>query len=81
MGFTVAVPQGAFYVYPDISSTGLSDEEFAIQLLQSKKVAVVPGSAFGDCGKNKIRISYASSRETIQTALRLMKEFVGELKN
>ena len=81
MGFTVAVPQGAFYVYPDISSTGLSDEEFAIQLLQSKKVAVVPGSAFGDCGKNKIRISYASSRETIQTALRLMKEFVEELKN
>ena len=78
MGLPVAVPQGAFYVFPDISSTGLSDEEFAEQLLLTKHVAVVPGSAFGVCGKNRIRCSYASSRETIAIALQRIGEFVAE---
>lgn len=78
MGLPVAVPQGAFYVFPDISSTGLSDEEFAEQLLLTKHVAVVPGSAFGACGKNRIRCSYASSRETIAIALQRIGEFVAE---
>lgn len=80
MGLPIAVPEGAFYVFPDISSCGLSDFDFAVQLLQQEHVAVVPGSAFGECGKGRIRCSYASSRETIQEALNRIERFINGLK-
>lgn len=76
MGLPIAVPEGAFYVFPDISSTGLNDEEFATELLHAEHVAVVPGSAFGSCGRNRIRCSYASSREVIEEALKRIGHFV-----
>lgn len=76
MGLPIAVPEGAFYVFPDISQTGLSDEDFCEQLLEQQYVAVVPGSAFGTCGANRIRCSYASSKETIQEALHRIKLFL-----
>lgn len=81
MGLPIAVPEGAFYVFPDISQTGLSDEDFCEQLLEQQHVAVVPGSAFGTCGANRIRCSYASSKETIQEALRRIQIFLTSLQN
>ena len=81
MGLPIAVPEGAFYVFPDISQTGLSDESFCEQLLEQQHVAVVPGSAFGTCGANRIRCSYASSKETIQEALRRIKLFLDTIHN
>jgi aspartate transaminase len=81
MGLPIAVPEGAFYVFPDISQTGLSDESFCEQLLEQQHVAVVPGSAFGTCGANRIRCSYASSKETILEALRRIKLFLDSLQN
>ena len=81
MGLPIAVPEGAFYVFPDISQTGLSDEDFCEQLLEQQHVAVVPGSAFGTCGANRIRCSYASSKETIQEALRRIQLFLDSLQN
>ena len=80
MGLPIAVPEGAFYVFPDISQTGLSDESFCEQLLEQQHVAVVPGSAFGTCGANRIRCSYASSKETIQEALRRIQIFLTTLQ-
>ena len=81
MGLPIAVPEGAFYVFPDISQTGLSDEDFCEQLLEQQHVAVVPGSAFGTCGANRIRCSYASSKETIKEALRRIKLFLDTIHN
>ena len=72
-------PAGAFYVFPNITSTGLSSMEFAKKLLMSKKVAVVPGSAFGPCGEGFVRCSYATSMEGIKEALAKIAEFVKEL--
>ena len=80
MGLPIAVPEGAFYVFPDISQTGLSDESFCEQLLEQQHVAVVPGSAFGTCGANRIRCSYASSKETIKEALRRIQIFLTSLQ-
>ena len=80
MGLPIAVQEGAFYVFPDISQTGLSDEDFCEQLLEQQHVAVVPGSAFGTCGANRIRCSYASSKETIQEALRRIQIFLTTLQ-
>ncbi len=70
--------QGAFYVFPSIKSTGLSSEQFALELFKKEKVAVVPGTAFGDCGEGHIRCSYASSLDTIYEALTRIKRFVQE---
>ena len=81
MDLPIAVPEGAFYVFPDISQTGLCDEDFCEQLLEQQHVAVVPGSAFGTCGANRIRCSYASSKETIQEALRRIKLFLDTIHN
>ena len=76
MGLSVVKPQGAFYIFPDISVTGMNDEEFADRLLKEEKVGVVPGSCFGPQGKNHIRISYAASRENLLEALKRMARFV-----
>ena len=81
LGLTCREPKGAFYAFPSIRSTGLSSEEFCERLLYSKKVAVVPGTAFGDSGEGFIRASYCYSLLHIERALHLIGEFLEELKN
>ena len=80
LGLTCREPKGAFYAFPSIQSTGLSSEEFCERLLYSKKVAVVPGTAFGDSGEGFIRASYCYSLLHIEKALHLIGEFLEELK-
>jgi len=77
--FDVTMPDGAFYIFPNISETGLSSEEFAEKLLLSKSVAVVPGNAFGDCGEGYIRCAYAVSIEKLKEASDRIIEFVESL--
>ncbi len=78
MGLECFEPEGAFYVFPSIRSTGLSSEEFCEKLVYGKKVAVVPGSAFGASGEGFVRVSYAYSLQHLQTALARIKEFLEE---
>ncbi|MBQ7730766.1 MAG: aminotransferase class I/II-fold pyridoxal phosphate-dependent enzyme [Lentisphaeria bacterium] len=80
MGLTCFNPHGAFYVFPNITSSGLNSQDFAVKLLQSKRVAVVPGNAFGECGDGYVRCSYATSLEEIRTAMDRIGEFLDELK-
>ena len=80
IGLSCFEPEGAFYAFPDIRITGLTSEEFCRRLLSEKKVAVVPGTAFGEIGEGFVRISYAASMENIKTALQRMGEFVNEVK-
>lgn len=81
IGLTCFEPLGAFYTFPCIKSTGLSSDEFATRLVKEKRVAVVPGTAFGDCGEGFVRISYAQSLKNIKTAIKRIAEFVEEVKN
>ncbi len=81
LGLTCREPKGAFYAFPSIQSTGLTSEEFCERLLYSKKVAVVPGTAFGDSGEGFIRASYCYSLLHIERALHLIGEFLEELKS
>ncbi|MBR1874445.1 MAG: aminotransferase class I/II-fold pyridoxal phosphate-dependent enzyme [Eubacterium sp.] len=76
MGLTCFEPMGAFYVFPSIEITGLTSEEFAGSLLNEQRVAVVPGTAFGECGEGFLRISYAYSIENLKIALEKIKDFV-----
>ena len=80
MGLDCFTPEGAFYVFPCIKSTGLSSEEFCEKLLHSKKVAVVPGGAFGSSGEGFVRVSYAYSLDHIMEAAKRIKEFIEELE-
>ncbi len=80
-GLTCFTPTGAFYAFPSIEGLGLTCEQFCERFLMEKKVAIVPGNAFGKCGEGHVRISYAASLENIQEAMRRLKEFVTELKN
>ncbi len=80
MGLDCLMPNGSFYVFPDIRSTGLSSQEFAMRLLDEQKVAVVPGPAFGDCAEGYVRCSYATSLEKINIAMDRMEEFLKNLK-
>ncbi len=80
MGLDCFEPFGAFYVFPCIKSLGMTSEEFATRLLLEEKVAVVPGTAFGDCGEGFLRISYAYSIENLKTALERMESFVKRCK-
>lgn len=80
LGLKCFVPEGAFYAFPCIKSTGLSSQEFCEKLIFSKKVAVVPGDAFGKSGEGYIRISYAYSIDHINTALKRIGEFLTEFK-
>ncbi len=80
MGLSCHNPGGAFYAFPSIKSTGLSSQEFAEQLLQQEKVAVVPGDVFGESGEGHIRCSYASSLENLQEAVTRIKRFVESLE-
>ena len=76
MGLDCFEPLGAFYVFPSIKRTGLSSEEFCTRLLSDKKVACVPGTAFGACGEGHIRCSYATGIDKLNIALDKMSEFV-----
>jgi aminotransferase len=81
MGLSCFEPFGAFYAFPCIKDLGMSSDEFATKLLQTKKVAVVPGTAFGACGEGFLRISYAYSLDDLRIALDRVAEFVTEIKN
>ncbi|MBQ5485701.1 MAG: aminotransferase class I/II-fold pyridoxal phosphate-dependent enzyme [Lachnospiraceae bacterium] len=81
MGLSCFEPFGAFYMFPSIKEFGMTSDEFATRLLEAKKVAIVPGTAFGACGEGFLRISYAYSIESLKTALDRMEEFVTELRN
>ncbi|MBO4374154.1 MAG: aminotransferase class I/II-fold pyridoxal phosphate-dependent enzyme [Lachnospiraceae bacterium] len=76
MGLDCFEPYGAFYVFPSIKRFNMSSDDFAIKLLEAKKVAVVPGTAFGDCGEGFLRISYAYSIENLKEALSRIEEFI-----
>lgn len=79
MNISCFEPQGAFYTFPNIKRFGMSSDEFATRLLKEEKVAVVPGTAFGDCGEGFLRISYAYSLESLKKALGRIKRFVDRL--
>lgn len=81
MGLSVPEPKGAFYLFPEITSTGLTSEEFATQLFHRYNVAVVPGSVFGLGGEGHIRVCYATSIDKIKLALERISEFVKECRN
>ena len=79
IGMDCFEPKGAFYCFPSIKKTGMTSEEFCEKLLLSKKVAVVPGSAFGECGEGFVRVSYCYSTDHIKEALRRIEEFLNEI--
>ena len=81
MGLKCFEPYGAFYVFPCIKEFGMSSEEFASRLLDEEHVAVVPGSAFGDCGDGYLRISYAYSLEDLKVALGRLENFIKRLRD
>ena len=80
MGLECFEPYGAFYVFPCIKEFGMTSEEFATRFLEEEKVAVVPGTAFGDCGEGFLRISYAYSLENLKVALNRLAHFVFRLR-
>lgn len=80
MGLECFEPFGAFYVFPCIKEFGMTSDEFATELLKAKKVAVVPGTAFGDSGEGFIRISYAYSLDNLKLAIGRIEEFITELR-
>ena len=80
MGLQCFEPFGAFYIFPSIKEFGMSSDEFATRLLQEEKVAVVPGTAFGDCGEGFLRISYAYSLDNLKVALGRLEKFITRLR-
>ena len=80
MGLSCFEPFGAFYVFPCIKEFGMTSEEFATKFLEEEKVAVVPGTAFGDCGEGYVRISYAYSIENLKIAIGRLDKFVKRLR-
>src|SRR5262249_4338632 len=81
MGLACHRPLGAFYAFPSVAKFKLPAKEFALRLLHEEKVAVVPGTAFGDCGEGFVRCAYATSLENIKEAMKRMGRFIGGLKN
>lgn len=81
IGFNCPLPGGAFYVFPDVSNSGLASETFAEKLLYEQKVAVIPGNVFGSSGKNNIRCSYATSIEKIKIAMERIETFLNSIKS
>ena len=79
MGLPCFEPKGAFYMFPDIRKTGMSSDEFCSRLLQEKKVAVIPGTAFGESGEGFVRVSYCYSTAHLTEALKRMDEFLKSL--
>ncbi|MFZ2539927.1 MAG: aminotransferase class I/II-fold pyridoxal phosphate-dependent enzyme [Oscillospiraceae bacterium] len=80
LGLKCFEPEGAFYIFPSITSTGLTSDEFCEKLLHSKRVAVVPGTAFGACGEGYVRVSYSYSIKHINEAVKRIGEFLQELE-
>ncbi|HVE15251.1 MAG TPA: aminotransferase class I/II-fold pyridoxal phosphate-dependent enzyme [Chthoniobacterales bacterium] len=80
MGLETFMPRGAFYVFPKITSTGLTSHEFSMNLLREKRVAVVPGTAFGKSGEGHVRCSYATGLDQIKVAMERIAEFVEETR-
>ncbi|NLJ31554.1 MAG: aminotransferase class I/II-fold pyridoxal phosphate-dependent enzyme, partial [Clostridiales bacterium] len=80
MGLSCFEPEGAFYVFPCVKSLGMTSEEFCQKLLYAEHVAVVPGTAFGDCGEGFVRVSYSYSIKHITEALSRMEHFIKTLK-
>ena len=80
LGLTCFNPEGAFYVFPCIKEFGMTSDEFATKFLEEEKVAVVPGTAFGDCGEGYVRISYAYSIENLKIAIGRLDKFVKRLR-
>ena len=80
MGLECFEPQGAFYAFPSIRSTGMRSLEFCEKLLHSKRVAVIPGDAFGDSGEGHIRVSYSYSVSHLAEALKRIRAFLGEIR-
>lgn len=80
MGLKCFEPEGAFYLFPSVKEFGMSSEEFATRFLHEEKVAVVPGTAFGDCGEGFLRISYAYSIEELKVALARLESFISKLR-
>ena len=81
MGLECFEPYGAFYVFPCIKEFGMTSEEFATKFLQEEKVAVVPGTAFGECGEGYLRISYAYSLDNLKLAIVRLEKFITRLRN
>jgi aminotransferase len=80
MGLECRKPKGSFYVFPKVDSTGLTCRDFSLRLLQEKKVAVVPGTAFGPSGEGHVRCSFATGLDEIKIAMERMAEFCNELR-
>ncbi len=78
LGLPCFQPEGAFYIFPSIAKTGLSSEEFCARLLNEQKLALVPGTAFGDCGEGYVRVSYAYSVKHITAALERLEKFMAQ---
>jgi aminotransferase len=76
MGLACFEPRGAFYCFPRVSGTGMTDEEFAARLFEEERVVVVPGSAFGERGAGHVRACYAASMERIEEACDRIERFV-----
>ena len=81
MGIQCFEPFGAFYVFPSIKEFGMTSEEFALKFLEEEMVAVVPGTAFGDCGEGFLRISYAYSIDDLKVALGRFEKFITRLRD
>ena len=81
MGLPCFEPYGAFYVFPCIKEFGMTSDEFATKLLMEEKIAVVPGTAFGDCGEGFLRLSYAYSLDELKEALGRINNFITRLRS
>ena len=81
LGMDCFEPYGAFYMFPCIKRFGMTSDEFANRLLQEEKLALVPGTAFGDCGEGYLRVSYAYSLEDLKVALGRLGHFIERLRN
>ncbi|NCV02279.1 MAG: aminotransferase class I/II-fold pyridoxal phosphate-dependent enzyme, partial [Proteobacteria bacterium] len=79
IGLRCARPQGAFYVFPDITGTGLTSDQFATRLLHEEHVAAIPGSVFGPSGEGHVRMCYATSTAHLEEAIDRMARFLGRL--
>ena len=80
MGLPCGLPEGAFYMFPEIRDLGISYKEFASKLLESQKVAAVPGTAFGACGEGHLRCCYATSMEQLEVAMQRLRVFIDTLR-
>jgi len=81
MGLHTFEPEGAFYVFPSITSTGMTSEEFCEKLLYDQRIAIVPGNAFGDCGEGFVRVAYSNSLQNIKEAVKRIEIFLEKIKN